>query len=128
MKKLLSLVLIMVCLVTVGFTAEAKTMTKNEKMAAEYVTELDDEIYDELTENEELNKIVKTYEVDYKDMGYSVYKFTVTLKLTDKTKIECVWITDLNSKYDTIEYIIMNGERVTQEDVEKAYPAFKEDK
>lgn len=128
MKKLLSLVLVMFCLVTVGLPTEAKKQTKNEKMAAEYVTELDDGIYDALKENEEINNLVKNYEVTYKDMGYSVYKFTVTLRLTDKTKIECVWITDLNSKYDTIEYYVMNGERVTQEDVEKAYPAFKEDK
>lgn len=126
MKRLLSLVLVMVFVLSATISAEAKTMTKNEKMASEAVTELEDEIYETLKENEKVDRIVKSYKVNYKDIGYGVYKFTATIKMEDKGKIEIIFYKDIEDEYsDAIPVLVLNGERVEEDELNKAYPEFK---
>ena len=140
-KKILSLTLVMVILITTCATVEAKERirTRNAyyKVASKVEIELEDDIEDEFEDmDEELKELIESYNIyshEVETEAYGIWEFQVELKLSDGYTVLCCVILDLaqtNYWSDGIVYYLIretDGDeyswiRISEEDLYERYP------
>jgi hypothetical protein len=105
--------------------ASSKTKEYDKKFKA-YYNRLENEIYeqyDELTKEEK--RIVTDMDVDYIKMGHGMYEILWTIEMYDDDVVMVDIIFDVLEE-DGYVYLLLNNERIDDDELEELYPEINE--